>query len=292
MTRSMTGFGKAGGELDGTVVAVEMSTVNHRYFDCFCRMPSAWMALESVVKQAVRTRLARGKVNLTVNRKRANSSGQVVRFDPDVAQRYVDASKELVEMLGTYETLSLDTLARLDGVFYSEEPEEDAERVEALLLQLTNQALDQLDTMRRVEGEALEADLRQRLARMGEMLSDVEARLPQLNALYEQRLRNRIQELQTEVAMPEERIAIEVAVLAEKGDVAEEVVRLRTHLDHAADLLNENEPVGRRLDFLSQEIQREINTLGVKTRDADVAKDIIAMKAELEKLREQVQNIE
>ncbi len=292
MPNSMTGFGKATCEFNGQMVSVELSAVNHRYLDCGLRISNAWSALEPVLKGVVRKRLARGKVNVTVNRKRPMSADQTVKFDAEIARQYVDSAKELSAILGCDAVLSIDTLAAMDGVFYHEEPEQDLEEIKQMLVGVLKEALKQLDAMRVAEGEALALDLRHRLSLIRKALAAIEARLPELNERYGERIRARIDDLQANVTITEERIAIEVAMLADKADVTEEVVRLKTHLDHMEELLDSSEPVGRRMDFLSQEIQREVNTLGVKTRDADVAKDVLDMKAELEKIREQVQNIE
>ncbi|MCC6489835.1 MAG: YicC family protein [Candidatus Hydrogenedentes bacterium] len=292
MSRSMTGFGKATGEFDGQTLTVELSSVNGRYLDCSLRIPPAWSALEPVVKQTVRNFIARGKVNVTINRRRGNSSVRSVHFDPAVAQQYLDASKALGSMLGSFETLSLNVLAQLEGVMYQEEAEEDIEAIQPVLVGVLEEALRKLDAMRAVEGKALLEDIRSRIGLMRKGLNAVEERLPELNAIYEARLRTRIEELKASAGLTEERIAIEVALMAEKSDVTEEVVRFKTHLDHMEEILGSKEPAGRRLDFLTQEIQREANTLGVKTRDANVAKEVLELKSELEKIREQIQNIE
>ncbi len=292
MSRSMTGFGKATGEFDGETLTVELSAVNGRYLDCNLRMPTAWAALEPVVKQTVRKHIARGKLNVTVSRRRNTSSNRSVHFDHGLAQQYLDASKELGAMLGTFETLSLNVLAQLEGVFYQEDADEDLNALEPVLIAVLEEALNKLDSMRTVEGKSLEDDVRRRIGVMRERLAVIEERLPELNEHYETRLRTRINELNVESDLTEERIAIEVALMAEKNDVTEEVVRFKTHLDHMVEILESKEPVGRRLDFLTQEIQREVNTLGVKTRDANVAKEVLDLKGELEKIREQIQNIE
>jgi uncharacterized protein (TIGR00255 family) len=288
----MTGFGKATGEFDGQAITIELSSVNGRYLDCNLRMPPAWSALEPVVKQTVRKHIARGKLNVTVNRRRTETSNRSVRFDPDLAQQYLNASKELSSLLGSYETLSLNVLVELEGVLYQEETDEDIEALEPSLVGVLEAALEKLDAMRSTEGRALEQDIRSRLTSMRATLSSIEARLPELNAAYETRLRTRIRDLNAEAGLTEERIAIEVALMAEKSDVTEEVVRFRTHLDHMEEILASKDSIGRRLDFLTQEIQREVNTLGVKTRDANVAKEVLDLKAETEKIREQIQNIE
>jgi uncharacterized protein (TIGR00255 family) len=288
----MTGFGKATGVFDGQAITIELSSVNGRYLDCNLRMPPAWSALEPVVKQTVRKHIARGKLNVTVIRRRTESSNRSVRFDPDLAQQYLDASKELSSLLGSYETLSLNVLVELEGVLYQEETDEDIEALEPSLVSVLEAALEKLDGMRLTEGKALEQDVRSRLVSMRATLSSIEARLPELNSAYETRLRTRIRDLNAEAGLTEERIAIEVALMAEKTDVTEEVVRFRTHLDHMEEILASKDSIGRRLDFLTQEIQREVNTLGVKTRDANVAKEVLDLKAETEKIREQIQNIE
>ena len=292
MLRSMTGFGKGACELDGEVVTAELTSVNHRFNDCSIRAPSAWTALEPVVKAEVRKRVSRGKVNVWINRKRGMASRQQVLFDADIAKQYVAASKELAQLLRTDEALSVNVLAQLDGVFYQEEPEEDLDKVQVAVTGAVAEALDHLDAMRVTEGKALASELTYRVGLMREALAAVEERLPEINALYEERLHARVEEINADADVAEERIAIEIAMMAEKSDVTEEVVRLKTHLDHTVELLARDEPVGRELNFLAQEIHREVNTLGSKTRDADVAKDVLAMKSELERIREQVQNVE
>ncbi len=292
MTRSMTGFGRAAGTLLGDEVTVEMSAVNHRYLDASLRMPLAWAAVEPVLKQHLRKYVSRGKLSVTISRKRGPGSPPSIRFDPDTARQYVDASRELAAMVGSNGAISVDVLAQLEGVLVHEDPVDDLESVQAGLEALLEDAAARLNAMRATEGEALERDIRARIALIRSSLVRIEDRLPELNGAYEQRLRSRIEELRTEVSLSEERIALEVALLAEKADVTEEVVRLKAHLEHFSGLLDEKEPVGRRLDFLLQELQREINTLGVKTRDSDVARHVLEMKSELEKIREQIQNVE
>ena len=292
MSRSMTGYGKAVGELDGQSLTVEISSVNHRYLDCSLRLPSAWVGLDPIVKQTIRKHITRGKLTINVSRKRALTSARSVRFDNEVARQYLDASKELAQMIGTYETLSLNVLAQMEGVFYQEEGDEDLTAIEPAVVRVTEEALTRLNEMRAKEGRLLATDVRLRIDALKSSLSDIEKRLPELRAMYEERLRTRIAELNSETSITEDRLALEVALLAEKSDVTEEVVRLKSHFIHMIEMLDAEDPSGRRLDFLSQEIQREINTLGVKTRDGNVAKIVLEMKAELEKIREQIQNIE
>jgi len=293
MIQSMTGFGKASRAFNGDDVGIEVSSVNHRYLDCHVRTPSLWNAFEMPLKQAVRERLARGKVNVMVTRKRGGQAGASVQFNREVAESYITASKELNHLLGSLETLDLDTLMTLDGVLTIQETEEDAGEVQAFLTALAGEAVDALRAMRATEGEALAKDLVERIGIMKALLGGIEQRLPAIREQYEARLRARIEELQVDPGIAEERVSLEVAILADKGDVTEEIVRLRAHFDHFQELLDGNAgAVGRKLDFLTQELGREVNTLGVKCRDTEVARDVLDLKAELEKIREQVQNVE
>lgn len=293
MLCSMTGFGKSSVEFDGDTVSIELTAVNHRYLDTSVRLPFSWVSLEPLVKETVRKHLTRGKINVTVSRKRGTSSRrQSVQLDKDLARQYVEAARDVVQILGTMESLTLDTLVQFEGVFYHEEPEEDLDQVQRVVVPALEEALERLNEMRMTEGKALAGELENRVGLMREAVAVIEERLPELNDVYEQRLRARIDELKGDTAITEERIAIEIALMAEKGDVTEEVVRLKTHLDHVLELLANEEPVGRELNFLAQELQREVNTLGSKVRDASVTREVLRLKSELERFREQIQNIE
>lgn len=288
----MTGFGRASGAFEGETITVELSTVNHRFFECMVKLPSAWCLLEPRLRDSLKERIARGKVFCLIRRDRAPGARPAIKCDLQVAEEYVRASRELVDLMHSTERLSLDTLVNLPGVFVQEETEQNLEQVLELLLQVSAQAADQLDGMRKTEGLALAADLRERFNAMREAVAEVETRVPELNTAYEDRLRQRVAELSHDTKISEERLALEVALLAEKTDVNEEVVRIKAHLDHAGQLLEQPEPVGRELNFLSQELQREINTLGSKLRDLGVTREVIKMKGELERVREQMNNIE
>ena len=292
MVRSMTGFGKASVEYDGSTISVELSSVNHRFLDASVRMPREWLALEPAVRETLKTRLERGKLNVSINRKRGAGSMRSLRLDEEVAGQYIAASRELGHLLGTTEPLKLNTLAQLPDVFCYSDEDEDLEAAKAALVPLLGEAVERLDAMRLVEGKALAAEVALRVGLIRESLGRVEALLPELNRQHEERLRSRIGELNEIADIAEERLAIEVALMAEKGDVTEETVRLATHLDHVVEVLDSGGPAGRKLNFLSQEIQREINTLGSKVRDSEVSREVLEMKSELEKIREQIQNIE
>lgn len=292
MTRSMTGFGRATGTLEGETFAIEASSVNHRHLECSFRLPGPWAVLEPSLREEVKRFISRGKVNIAIRRERGLSGLQSIHCDEDVARQYIDASRRLAALMSSTGALSLDTLVRMDGVFYTHEEAEDLDVVKEVLSTTLAAALEQLNVARLAEGKALADDLRERLSQMREAVGVVEARIPELNAAYVDRLRQRVQELATETGLTEERLALEVALMADKADVNEEVVRLKTHFEHVEEFLRSKDPIGRELNFLGQEIQREINTLGSKLRDIGVTREVLRMKSELEKFKEQTNNIE
>jgi len=288
----MTGFGKATCQYRGGTISIELSSVNHRYLDSSLRLPSEWSSLDPVLREALKDSVSRGKINISISRKRVGGDAQSIRLDREVAEQYIQVSRELGELLGSDETISLQTLAGLENIISYDEEEEDLDAAKEVLLELLGDALSHLNAMRGTEGKSLARDLMERVGLIRDAVAVIENRLPELNEIFAERLRARIEEIGSDASVTEERIAIEVAMMAEKGDVTEEVVRLKSHLDHAEELMASSEPVGRKLNFLSQEIQREINTLGSKVRDTDVIRQVLEMKSELERIREQVQNIE
>jgi len=290
--RSMTGFGKAAREFRGDAVTIELSAVNHRFLDVSLRLPGEWSTADLVLREVLRERTSRGKLNVSVARKRADGSAQRLRLDQALAQQYIDRARELALLLGTNETVTLDMITRFDDIFVAEVESEDLDALRAFLSTLLNEALDSLDSMRENEGRALAKDLLDRLGAIRKSLADIETRLPQLNLLHTERLRARIGELAHATDLAPERLAMEVALAAERGDVTEETVRLKSHLDHAEELIRGQEAAGRKLNFLLQEMQREANTLGSKVRDTEVVRHVLEIKSELERIREQIQNIE
>lgn len=293
MARSMTGFGRAIGTVEGDNITIEMSGVNHRYFDCSVRLPSQWIMLEQRLREWLRAEISRGKINVSVRRDKNATNNVQVRCDAAIAQQYIDASQNLAQALATPEAkLSLDVLAQLEGVFYQEESEQDMDAIASGVQAILQDALKQFQTGRAREGAAMKTDLLERLSAIEASVEVIESKRPEIVDAYEQRLRERIEELNAEVGLKEERLALEVAMMADKTDTHEELVRLRAHLEHGRALLDSEEATGRDLNFLTQEIQREINTLGSKLRDIGVTREVLSMKAELEKMREQVQNIE
>lgn len=292
MINSMTGFGKAGKSIDNNEIAVEINTVNHRFLDFGIRLPYSWSSLEPIVRETVKKHIDRGKVSVTVVRKKGQNPCQSIKFDREIASQYAKAADEIGNLLGTDATLTPSVLAQLEGVFYQAEPEEEIEKIKDIVVEALTEALINLKKMRSVEGKALADEIVKRLGLIRESLAVIEQILPELNTRFEDRLRARIVDLGNDLSLTEERIAMEVAIMADKGDVTEEIVRLKAHLNRAEELGSAEEAVGREYNFLTQEIQREINTLGSKVRDTNVIGEVMRMKSELEKIREQVQNIE
>lgn len=292
MARSMTGFARVAGELEGEALVVELTAVNHRFLDSSFRLPYAWAALESPLKDLVKKHVSRGKLNISFRRDRGPAGRPNIKCDHDVAKQYIDASRELSHLMSSTEALSLNTLVRMEGVFFQEEETADLDRLRDGLERILLEGLTQLNATRETEGAALAEDIQARIGELREALTVIEVRLPELEKNHEERLRSRVRDLNEEAGLSQDRLLVEVALLAEKGAINEEVVRLKAHFDHVLQLLASAEPVGRDLDFLCQEIQREINTVGSKLRDLSVTREVLRMKSQLEKLREQAQNIE
>ncbi len=292
MLLSMTGFGKAAVTVKDVPVYAEIVGVNGRYLDIVMKLPQEATSLETVLRRLVRDTVHRGRVSVTVTVQRDNMPLTRVTIDENAARQYVETSTALAKRLGLRNDLTLTSVLTCPGVARTEEPTQPDEKEASAIEKAVLTALDEFQTMRRAEGAALDTELRERIASAREALAAIEQRLPELNRQYSDRLRRRIAELAADASLKEERIAIEVAVMAEKADVTEEVVRLKSHLDQFLNLIGGDGPVGRKLEFLLQEMNREMNTIDAKNRDSTVTDHVLEIKAELEKIREQVQNIE
>lgn len=292
MLRSMTGFGQSAIELNGERVTIEVSAVNHRFLESSFRLPGVWAAMEPFLREAAKLQVARGKLNINIRREHGPLGRMNVCFDADAAESYISACRELAHRMNSTESVSLNTLATLEGVFYQEDDEKDLEQIKEALIRGLNEALVQLNAARTAEGAAMARDISLRVDQMREALDVIESMIPEIEKAYEERLKARVAELTADLSLREDRVAVEVALLADKNAIHEEVVRLKAHLEHVLELLGSEEPVGRELNFLAQEIQREANTLGSKLRDIGVIREVLRIKSELEKLREQAQNVE
>lgn len=292
MIRSMTGYGRDQQLLHGRSITVEIRSVNHRYFEFSCRAPRGCAFLEDRLKRALQSAISRGKVEVALTLQTVESRNTSVAVDHALAGQYITALRVLGEEYALPDDLTLSTVCRLPDIFTLCRGEEDEEELAADVLSVLQKALEQFVAMRETEGERLKADVLSRLLTMEEHLSFVEERSPQTVAEYRARLTAKLTELLNGAVPDENRILTEVGIIADRLAVDEETVRLRSHFAQLRKILESAEPVGRKLDFLVQEMNRETNTIGSKCSDTAIAGHVVEMKSELEKIREQIQNIE
>ena len=292
MIKSMTGYGRAVETVNGREFTVELRSVNNRYLDCAVKLPRSVSFAEEAVKQAVKQSVSRGKVDVFITIKSENSDDTKITLNTSVLEGYLTAMRQMVNEFGVRDDISVSTVSRLPEVFSVEKPEVDEDQLKSDLMSVVDKALAGYDAMRAVEGQALDADLRRRGNTILELVSQVEAGNAQTVVDYRTRLENKLKEVLANTAIDESRILTEAAIFADKGAVDEETVRLRSHLQQMNSMLTAGGAVGRKLDFLLQEMNREANTIGSKCTDVKLARIVVDIKAELEKIREQTQNIE
>ena len=292
MIKSMTGYGRAVETVNGREFTVELRSVNNRYLDCTVKLPRSVSFAEEAVKQAVKQAVSRGKVDVFITVKSETAADTTVTLNKPVLEGYLAAMRQMVADYGVADDISVSTLSRLPEVYTVEKPEVDEDALKADLLAVVAKALESYNAMRALEGQALDADLRSRGNTILELVSQVEAGNAQTVIDYRTRLENKLKEVLANTAIDESRILTEAAIFADKVAVDEETVRLRSHLDQMNAMLTAGGAVGRKLDFLLQEMNREANTIGSKCTDVRLARIVVDIKAELEKIREQTQNIE
>ena len=288
----MTGYGRAVETVNGREFTVELRAVNNRYLDCGVKLPRSVSFAEETVKQAVKNSISRGKVDVFISVRSENAADAKVSLNTAMVEGYLAAMKQMVENYPVKDDISVSLLSRMPEVFSVEKPEVDEEQLLADLMGVVQNALNGFDAMRCTEGKALESDLRSRGATIEALVSQVEAGNAQTVVDYRARLENKLKEVLANTAIDESRILTEAAIFADKVAVDEETVRLRSHLQQMYTMLTSGGAVGRKLDFLLQEMNRETNTIGSKCTDVRLARIVVDMKAELEKIREQTQNIE
>lgn len=292
MVKSMTGYGRARQERNGRNITVEVRSVNNRYLDCTVKMPRAYIFAEDAMKALVQMYISRGKVDVFVTVDAVTADQTVVQVNEPLARSYYQALSRLREMFSLEDELSASTLARFPDVLAVTKAEEDLEMISADICAVLEEALTAHRQMRSVEGEKLFSDIAGRADTIESVVAKVEERSPQTVSEYRARLEAKMREVLQSTTIDESRILTEAAIFADKIAVDEETVRLRSHLSQLRTMLSGDEPVGRKLDFLIQEVNRECNTIGSKCNDLTIARDVVNMKAEVEKIREQVQNIE
>jgi uncharacterized protein (TIGR00255 family) len=289
---SMTGFGRGSAENEWMKIVVEIKTVNHRYTDFNIKMPKRFNQFEELMKKAIKLVVDRGRIEVYVQSENYQASDYVVKPNHAVISQYLKALNEISSEYQINDKIGLQLLTRFQDTLEITTQELDADMVSALLLNAVKDALDSLSQMRRIEGQSLLNDVEQNLAYIESVLSRIEARSPEIVVLYQKKMRDRILELLGDYPVDENRLMMETSIFADKTNIAEEIVRLKAHIIQLRNIMALKEPVGRKLDFLIQEMNREINTIGSKSPDIDISNDVVELKSTLEKIREQVQNIE
>lgn len=292
MIKSMTGYGKSEQTIDSLNVTVEIKSVNHRYFEFSARVPREYGFLEEKLKKYCNSLITRGKVECYVSVEDLEEREMEVNVNETLAAGYVKALKELSERFGLKDDISAVTLSRYPDVITPHKASEDEERIWNAVKTVAETAVSKFIEMRETEGSKLRGDILSRADYIIECVEFIEGRSPETVREYNEKLKQRMKELLGDAAVDEQRLLNEAAIYADKIAVDEETVRLRSHISQLREFMNSSEAIGRKLDFLVQEINREANTIGSKAQDVDIAKKVIAIKAEVEKIREQVQNIE
>ena len=290
--KSMTGYGNATQVLSNHEITVEIRSVNNRYFDCSVKLPRAYAFAEDAVKQAVKQGVSRGKIDVYVTINTPEGTDVKITVNRSVLEGYLSAFREICETYSIPDNTTVQSVSRLPDVFLVEKDKEDEERVLQDLLQVTAQAVEKYNIMRCNEGEALARDLSEKADGILSMVAEVERRMPEMVTAYRERLFAKMKETLESTTIDEARILQEAAIYADRVAVDEETVRLRSHIAQLKQMLLEDVPIGRKLDFLLQEMNRETNTIGSKCNDLELTRVVVDIKSELEKIREQIQNIE
>ena len=289
--KSMTGYARAEGRIGDRLCVVEIKTVNHRFLDIFLKTPKSLAPLELSLKKHLGTKIARGRVDATIQMENGAGNNVRVSLNLSLAKEYYKLLNTLKEDLELQERISLKHIISLQDVLAVEKTEDTVSQVEEIKV-IIEQALDSLNSMREAEGEALKQDLQQRISNIGRLVSDIEVYASRLSNASREKILKRFQDLNLPFTLDEPRLLTEVFLLAERADITEEIVRAKSHLKQCRELLGLSDAVGRKLDFTIQEINREVNTMGSKASDANVSQVVVEIKSDLEKMREQVQNVE
>ena len=289
----MTGFGRAECQENDYTYHAEIRSVNNRFIEINTRLPKAYSDLEQPLKKLIKSHCSRGSISLTISLVSSNDNPGEWEIKPNLplAKQYLDALKQLQNSLGLSGEVDLKSVIGLREIIKIEPMTMDPAKKD-LILNITKEALKSLQTMREEEGKNLQKDLGQRIDSIENHLADIKSRHPQVVEEYQEKLKERIKSITSDLELDETRLAQETALLADRSDITEEMTRLKSHINQFRSFFNTNEPIGRKLEFVTQEINREINTTGSKSSDIIISKRVIEIKSDLEKIREQVQNIE
>ena len=292
MIKSMTGYGSAKGLVDGLEISVELKSVNNRYLDASVRLPRSFLFAEEMIKSRVQSHISRGKVDVFVSVDSSQAGDMAVKVNEGLLKGYLDAIGHIAEEYGLPNDLTAQSLSRFPDVLTVEKRELDAEAISAGMGEIVERALQDFDAMRLREGEKLRDDVLTRLETIRSLVETVEAKAPETVAEYRRRLEQKMAEVLGSTGIDENRILAEAAIFADHIAVDEETVRLRSHMSQLRSMINGNSPTGRKIDFLIQEFNREANTIGSKCQNSQIAHVVVDLKSEIEKIREQIQNIE
>jgi uncharacterized protein (TIGR00255 family) len=288
----MTGYGKGEACVEGLAINVELRSVNHRYADISIKAPRFLLPFENELRKLIGKKLKRGKIDLFIQADFSGDLGQKPTLNKPLADAYMQVFTDLSQQCNVLPDVSLSLLVNQRDVIVVQEQLPDEEEAIRLIRAAVEAGLEKIVSMRQTEGEAMQHDMLERLTVLKNFVDAVEQRAPTVVREWQQKLLDRLSRLPDDVSFDPQRVAQEVAVFADRCDISEEVTRFRSHLDQFERLFQSEEPVGRKMDFLSQELNREANTMGSKANDADLARAVVEIKAELEKVREQIQNIE
>ena len=294
MIKSMTGFGRCRTVLHGREISVEIKSVNHRFFEFSCRTPKGYGFLDDKLKALVNSRVSRGKIDMFVTVGTAEDTPAEVKINHSLVSGYINAMKEISETYGIENDVTVTAISRFPDVYTVSKAPENEEEIIADVLEAANTAIDGFIAMREAEGEKMKADILGRAEVILATVDEIDERSPQTVKEYEERLLDRINRTLQDynINIDEQRVLTEVAVFADKVAVAEETVRLRSHFAQLSKIMESQTPIGREIDFIIQEMNREANTIGSKVQDAEIAHKVVKIKSEIEKMREQIQNIE
>ena len=292
MIKSMTCYGRGQQIIDGREITVEIKSVNHRYFEFSARVPRAYGYLEEKLKSFVQNKVSRGKVDVGVTIFNIEGKDAQIEVNQSIAVGYIDALRKANETIGLTDDLALSQLIRLPDIFNVVKTTEDEEVIWNIVKTVAEEAVNNFVSMRETEGQKMKDDIKSRLSYISELVAKVEKRSPMVTDAYRERLYNKISEILNDKKIDEQRILTEAAIFSEKTAVDEETVRLKSHIQQFTELLDTKEAVGRKLDFLIQEFNRESNTIGSKAQDVEITRIVVELKSEIEKIREQIQNIE
>ena len=292
MIKSMTGYGSAKGTVEGLQITVELKSVNNRYLDASVRLPRSFLFAEDAVKSAVQKHISRGKVDVFVSVDASEAGEMNVKVNEPLLRGYLDAIRHIAEEYSLLNDATALAVSRFPDVLTVEKKDLDADAISAGILEITECALNDFDAMRQREGQKLRDDVLNRLGTIEALVTAVEKASPETVSAYRARLEAKMAEVLGTAGIDENRILAEAAIFADHIAVDEETVRLRSHMSQLKTMVNGNSPTGRKIDFLIQEFNREANTIGSKCQNSDIAHTIVDLKSEIEKIREQIQNIE